>query len=211
MLYLYLDESGDLGFDFFGRKPSRYFTVTILAVKGYENQRKLAKAVKRTAHARLAGQRRCELKGSKDSLAVKCFLYDRIADIPFGLYALTLNKPRVYDHLAGKKDRVYNFIARQVIQKVPLDEASNRISLHVDKCKSKRQVREFDEYVIRQLKGLVDPKVPLDIFHDSSTENPCLQAVDLFCWGIFRRHEGDDPEWYSVFSEKVKHDGIYLP
>jgi hypothetical protein len=25
MLYLYLDESGDLGFDFFGRKPSKYF------------------------------------------------------------------------------------------------------------------------------------------------------------------------------------------
>ncbi|MEK6700308.1 MAG: hypothetical protein AABZ10_14850 [Nitrospirota bacterium] len=34
MLYLYLDESGDLGFDFFAKKPSKYFTVTVLAVSG---------------------------------------------------------------------------------------------------------------------------------------------------------------------------------
>lgn len=39
MLYLYLDESGDLGFDFFAKKPSRFFTVTILAIKGVENNR----------------------------------------------------------------------------------------------------------------------------------------------------------------------------
>ncbi len=36
MLYLYLDESGDLGFNFVNRKPSRDFTATVLAVKGNE-------------------------------------------------------------------------------------------------------------------------------------------------------------------------------
>jgi hypothetical protein len=42
-----LDESGDLGFDFVNKKPSKFFTITVLAVRD-DNQRKLAKAVKIT-------------------------------------------------------------------------------------------------------------------------------------------------------------------
>ncbi len=34
MWYLYLDESGDLGFDFVNKKPSKFFTITILVIKG---------------------------------------------------------------------------------------------------------------------------------------------------------------------------------
>lgn len=33
MWYLYLDESGDLGFDFVNKKPSKFFTVSILKEK----------------------------------------------------------------------------------------------------------------------------------------------------------------------------------
>lgn len=46
MLYLYLDESGDLGFDFVNKKPSEHFTVCVLAIKGAENDRALSKAVR---------------------------------------------------------------------------------------------------------------------------------------------------------------------
>jgi hypothetical protein len=34
MIFLYLDESGDLGFDFVNKRPSKYFVVTVLAYKG---------------------------------------------------------------------------------------------------------------------------------------------------------------------------------
>ncbi len=36
MLYLYLDESGDLGFDFINKKPSSFFTICVLAIRGHE-------------------------------------------------------------------------------------------------------------------------------------------------------------------------------
>jgi len=38
MWYLYLDESGDLGFDFVHKKPLNFFTVTIPAVKEMQIQ-----------------------------------------------------------------------------------------------------------------------------------------------------------------------------
>lgn len=47
MWYLYLDESGDLGFDFVNKRPSKFFTVAVLAIQG-ENNKKLLKAIKIT-------------------------------------------------------------------------------------------------------------------------------------------------------------------
>jgi len=53
MWYLYLDESGDLGFDFANKKSSNFFIITILLVKGMENNRALVNAVKKTIKRKL--------------------------------------------------------------------------------------------------------------------------------------------------------------
>jgi hypothetical protein len=47
MWHLYLDESGDLGFDFANKKPSKFFTITILAISNDKDNRNLINAVKR--------------------------------------------------------------------------------------------------------------------------------------------------------------------
>lgn len=210
MLYLYLDESGDLGFDFFAKKPSKYFTVTVMLVQGMENRKKIAKAVRRTLHYKLAKQQ-SELKGSKQSIDVKRYFYRYAEAVPFELYALTLNKRRVYDYLSQKKDRVYNFIARKVLDVIPFTNASTRVSLVIDRSKSKKEIREFNDYLIRHLSGRIEPKIPLDIDHHLSHEDLTLQAVDLFSWGIFRKYEKDDREWFDVFKDQIKYDDVYLP
>jgi len=78
MWYLYLDESGDLGFDFANKKSSNFFTITILLVKGIENNRALVNAVKKTIKRKLnpKGNRRRiveELKGQKTTFFVGSF------------------------------------------------------------------------------------------------------------------------------------------
>ena len=211
MLYLYLDESGDLGFDFFAKRPSNYFTVTVMLVQGTENRDKIAKAVKRTMQNKLPRNEGVELKGSKQSIEVKKYFYRHIEATSFGLYALTLNKRRVYNHLSREKDRVYNFIARQVLDVIPFGNASVRVGLVIDRSKSKKEIKEFNDYLIRQLEGKIDPNVPLDIDHHLSHEDLLLQAVDLFSWGVFRKYERDDMEWFDVFKSKIKRDDVYLP
>ena len=210
MLYLYLDESGDLGFDFFTKKPSRFFTVTILVVHGAENNRALFNAVKKTIKRKFRKKTCVELKGSHTSIEIKRYFYSLVSGIPFDIYALTLNKRRVYNELAQKKERVYNFIARLVLDKISLDKVSTRIGLIIDKSKDKREQDEFNGYIVEQLKGRIDPKIPLDISHYKSDENSGLQAVDLFSWGIFRKYEKNDSIWYDVFHDKVKYCDIYL-
>ena len=213
MWFLYLDESGDLGFDFVNKKPSKFFTITILAISGIDKNRTLINCVKHTISRKLHRKKgNAELKGSKTSLEIKKYFYEQCKDIKFGIYALTLNKRRLYEKLSRDKERVYNYIARLVMDKIPFEKAITRVQLIVDKSKSKPEVEEFNSYIMRALKGRLDPKVPLDIYHYLSHENAGLQAADIFCWGIFRKHEKKDSEWLEIFRQaKVRYEDLYLP
>ena len=83
--------------------------------------------------------------------------------------------------------------------------------LILDKSKSSYEIGEFNSYLLRQISGKLDPKVPLDIVHKISHEMPGLQAVDIFAWGIFRKYERKDSEWFDVFKAKIAYDKVYLP
>jgi hypothetical protein len=216
MWYLYLDESGDLGFDFVNKKPSKFFTVAILAIKDIEQNRKILKAVEFTLKRKLnpRGKRKRmvqELKGERTNLSIKTYFYQKISSINFSLYATTLNKIRVYERLRKNKSRVYNFMARQVLDQIPFNKSKNeRIIFTIDKSKGKLGVKEFNDYILRQLEGRINPKVPFDIYHEDSKKNKGLQAVDMFAWGIRRKYEFGDKQWYQIFQEKIKFDKQYL-
>ena len=216
MIYLYLDESGDLGFDFVNKKPSKYFTVTILAISGIDNNRCLLKEVKNTIRRKLVPKDRKdntvkELKGTGTTFEIKKYFYNRIKEINFSLYSISLNKKRVYQQLVENKSRIYNFVARNVLDKIPLNDKDDRIEMIIDKSKSKPEIEDFNSYIRGQLESRLDPKVPLEIRHLKSHENGGLQTVDLFCWGIFQKYERRKTEWYNLFRKKIKYETVYLP
>ncbi len=210
MWYLYLDESGDLGFDFVNKKPSKYITVTVLAVRD-GSHRKIEKAVSLTLRRKWNAKKKPEeLKGAKCPFQIKKYFYGRIKDEKFALYSITLNKRRVYDRLAKDKERVYNYIARLVFDQIPFGNAEGGVEIVIDRSKTKRNIQEFNRYIIQQIKTQFDPKVPLRIRHEDSKVNGCLQAVDLFCWGIQRKYEHNDTEWLDIYKDKVIYDEQYL-
>ena len=217
MWYLYLDESGDLGFDFVNKKPSKFFTVTILALSTHDANRKLIKSVKKTLARKLnpKGKRKRivgELKGTGTTLEIKKYLHEQSKDIKFGIYSITLNKRRVYEQLTKSKERVYNFIARKVLDRIPFKKADHiRIELILDKCKGKPEIEEFNKYIKSQLGARIEPNTPLDIYHRRSHDDYGLQACDMFCWGIFQKYERKNLKWYGIFEKKVLFDNLYLP
>ena len=163
MVYLYLDESGDLGFDFITKKPSKFFTITVLAIKGQVNNRALINAVKDTLKRKLHKKKLfktagCELKGSKASFEVKEYFYGRAKGIDFKLYALTLNKKMAFQSLIPDKKRIYNYIARLVLDQISFSDASVRVSLVLDKSKGKSEIADFNSYILGQVAAKIDPK-----------------------------------------------------
>ncbi len=117
MWYLCLDESGDLGFDFVNKKPSKYFTICLLATSDSASYYAIRRAAKKTLRRKVnkggrAKRIKVELKATETTLDAKRHFYGQIAKLRFGIYALTLNKRRVYERLTREKERIYNFIAR---------------------------------------------------------------------------------------------------
>lgn len=113
-----------------------------------------------------------------------------------GLYALSL---------------LYNYIARLTLEEVDFKEAAVRVIITVDKSKAGSEIHRFNNYVLTQIKACLDPLVPLEIFHVFSERSPILQATDMFAWGIFRKYEKEDLEWYDIFKARLRSEKLYLP
>lgn len=217
MWYLYLDESGDLGFDFVNKKPSKFFTITILALSCRVINRQLINAVKLTLRRKLNNPKHHkrvvkELKGTGTTIAIKKYFFSKIKNLKFGVYSITLNKKRVYEKLTKNKSRVYNYIARRVLEQIPFEKnGGDRVELIIDRSMGKPEIEEFNSYIRRQLEGRLSPNIPLDIYHKLSHENYGLQAVDLFCWGIFQKYERNNTEWFDIFyKDKIIFDEQFL-
>jgi hypothetical protein len=214
MWHLFLDESGDLGFDFDEKDSSRFLTIAILATSHRETVKAIGCAVQKTLRRKVNSKkkRENELKGTRTAIEVKRYFYGLVSDCTFGIYAMTLDKQGVQEELRSDpqtKSRLYNFIARQVLEQIPFEKAVGPVELIVDKSKGKAEVSEFNAYVMEHLKGRIDPRVSVNIFHRESCADRCLSAIDLFTWGIFRSHERSDTQWLDCFRSKVLLDGQF--
>jgi len=216
-MFIYLDESGDLGFDFKKQKTTRKFAITLLVCNSETVRKEFTKAVRRTLKNKLNRRKKNsrrieELKGIDTTLEIKRYFFKNIKNNNWSIYTLVLNKARVEPHLQTKigKKKLYNFLSRFLIEKLDLSQARRNVDLVVDRCKNKEEVRDFNQYLINQLEALLPLHTDLNISHLTSQESAGLQAVDLFSWGIFRKCENDDTEWYNVYRHKVKFETEYL-
>ena len=211
MWFLYLDESGDLGFNFEKKQPSKYFTISILVIKSVQNNRTIINAVKKTLKRKLNPRKKRhrnvhELKANRTSFEIKSYFYYQVAAIPFSIFSMTLNKQHLINKVLIDNNRLYNFISRKTIEKIVFNTSLKKLELIIDKSKNKSQIREFNYYVIKQLEATLDPMVPINIYHRNSENDYGLKAADMFSWGIFRKYERSDSAWFDIFKDKVKFD-----
>ena len=217
-MFIYLDESGDLGFDFNKRGTTRKFVVTILVCNSDAVRKEFRKAVRRTLKNKLNRSKNksrhiTEIKGTNTTVEIKKYLLRNIKRDDWAIYALALNKSRVEPQLRTKtgKKKLYNFLSRFLLEKSPLSNAVGNVEMVVDRSKNKEETRDFNQYLFNQVEALLPLNTAFDISHLSSEESAELQAIDMFCWGIFRKYEHDDEEWYDIFKDKVSFETEYLP
>jgi len=216
-MLIYLDESGDLGFDFSKAKTTRKFVITALVCFSQAAERDFKKAIRRTLKKKVNRSKNKsrwveELKGTGTSLQVKEYFLRQVRCEDWAVYSLTLNKARVNEPLrtkAGKK-KLYNFLARSLIEKLPIRQATANVRLIIDRSTTGDEIRDFNQYVENHLQAILPLNTGLTIEHLTSHERAGLQAVDLFCWGIARKYERGDLAWYNLFKHMLKYEDEYL-
>lgn len=175
-MYIYLDESGDLGFDLGKTGTSAYFVITLLLCHDVDSKKAFQIAVRRTVKNKLNRKRKNrkknhELKGGNTSLPVKQYFLKRVKNDNWSIYTVVLNKTRVYESFQTSRgqSKLYNFLAKFIIEKLPLKTALNNVRLVVDKSKNRAEIQDFNNYISTYIEGSLPLNTGFNVEHLSPT------------------------------------------
>jgi hypothetical protein len=201
MAYLFIDESGDLGFS---EKSSNYFLFTVLITK---NHRKVEKVIKKVHKSlRKKHKRIRELHAYHADEITRKRVLRQLAEIDdLKIFVIVVNKKKVYVPLQEKNHFLYNYAANIILERLNnrnLFEIKDLIHIFFDKKYTNiARGNNFESYLRNQLGEWEQDDIYLKIC-PSHTEK-CLQAVDFLSWAIFRKYEQKDHEYYEIIKDKL--------
>jgi|SRR3989339_1001053 len=209
MAYLFIDESGDLGFS---KGSSRWFIFTVVLA---DNKRQLEKIIKKVRKGlRKKHKNVNELHAyHADSITRKRVLNLLTDKKDLQVFCVVLNKEKVYVDLQNQKNYLYNYTANILLDRlhsrkiVPDHETLN---ICIDRKDTKKSIRDnFIQYLQTSLIGKRNGCV--DIVLCASHEEKALQAVDFISWAIFRKYERSDYEYYEIIKNKIIEENLLFP
>ena len=80
-MFIYLDESGDMGFNFDQRSPSKHFVITLLVCFDQNAENHIKRTVRKTLKNKLHTTKKkhtSELKGSNLAQGIKKYFFSKI-------------------------------------------------------------------------------------------------------------------------------------
>jgi hypothetical protein len=219
LAYIFLDESGDLGFDF-TKESSTHFVITLLICEDKKVFDGFKTAVKHTIKHKLNRQKKLnsqnELKSTRTLLAVKKYFLDNLRkqkNQAWYINSIILDKQELFKNLAiiPEQHRLYNLLSKVILEQVsfPIKKGDHSVQLIVDSSKGKKQRAIFNQYLKTNIELLLDIGVQFSINHEKSHNNAGLQAVDLFCAGFSRKYSYNDIKWYSLFKDRIRKEVLF--
>lgn len=208
-MYIFIDESGDLGFDFSKHGCSKYFTITLLVCESEETVKTIKYAVLKTLKRKInhAQKKKIEqeLKGAYTPIDIKRYFFNKMPVNGWNLYAITVNKLKVRPHLQSKagKNKLYNFLTKKLLETLKISQSVESVSIIIDKSKGSADREDFNAYIKAHLETTFALGTQIYITHENSVKNAGIQAVDMFCWGIQQYISTENDEWLKLYKSKI--------
>ena len=212
MSYIFLDESGDLGFNFQKKKTSKVFVITCLFV---ENKRSIEKIVRKT-HSELKKKHKRRfgvLHAVKEKPITRQRLLKRLSEKDCAIMTIYLNKKRVYTKLQNEKQVLYNYVANILLDRIytkKLLSSTKNILLVASRRETNKFLNQnFKNYLNDQMVNRY--KVNVEVVIKTPHEEKSLQAVDFASWAIFRKYEYGDDSYYNLIKNKIVEENPLFP
>ncbi|MEK7118948.1 MAG: DUF3800 domain-containing protein [Patescibacteria group bacterium] len=209
MAYIFLDESGDLGFK---KSSSKWFVFTIAITSDPRSLERAVKKVWRPLRKKYKTQG--ELHAYRANDITRTRLLRRLHELnDLHVLCVVLNKKKVYVDLQNQKNYLYNYTANILLDRLHSNgtlKNDEPIHLFVDRKDTKKTLREnFTQYLTSEManRGRKHFVVSLHTSH----ENKSLQAVDFISWAIFRKYELGDFEFYEMIKSKITDERLLFP
>jgi hypothetical protein len=212
MSYIFLDESGDLGFDFSKTKTTKYFMVTLL----FSDKKRPIERIIRDIHRGLRKKYKMRdgmIHARKEEPATCARICKRMAENDCRVMTIYLNKKRVYTKLQNEKAILYNYIVNILLDRIltrGLIDKNGPIIL----VASRRETNKFlNLNFVNYLKQrtLSNHKLDIGIKIKTPFEEKGLQAADVLSWAIFRKYEYGDDSYYNVIRKIIAEESPLFP
>ena len=213
MAYIFLDESGDLGFDFRKKGTSDFFVVTLLFT---ENRRNIEKVVKKTFQSLPSKVKKKHtgcLHAVREKPKTRMKMFSLLNQQDISIITIILNKKKVYTRLQDEKHVLYNYVTNILLDRI---YTKKLIPLYspIQLIASQRETNKFlnnnfKQYLENQIQN--NHKLKLTIEIKPSHADKCLQAVDFVCWAAYRRIENGDASYINIFRNKIVEESPLFP
>ncbi len=201
-MYIYLDESVDLGFDFSGGSTT-CFTIAFAILEKPDLLKRCVKKVKMKYRIPI----NVELKGSITNPQIKLDLLERISKLPIEIHSITVKKENVAQKLRTDTNILYNYmVGLSLAEKILQSQSNFKIIVVVDKrITSITSGFNFNEYLRYKIwfEGKRED-IDLHINQVDSHSSYGIQSIDIITNSIFKKHESNVGQFYDVISGKIR-------
>ena len=213
---VYLDESGDLGFNFAApyRKggSSRYLTIAFVICP--KNKKHLLQRVVKRIYKKYKFDPKEEIKASSLTIAIKKDIATKIisllnANPEISINSITVNKQRVQEHIRNDSNLLYNYMMKLcLLDKI---DALSVVNLIRDNRSVKIQSgNSLSDYLKTTLYFELGSKTQIvDIPSDSKKVTNLVFAdwLNNIVWG---NYEDSNAEPYMLLSSKLKNQTLFF-
>jgi hypothetical protein len=208
MAYVFLDESGDMGFDFTKRKTTRYFVITcVFTVKKRGPEKIIRRTVKRLPlkeRMRHTGM----LHAFKETDRIrKKILLDMAEQQDLMVVAICLDKRKVHTDWQSQKHALYTIVTNILLDRIYNKNLANGANVEI--IASRRETKtvlnnEFKHFLEGQINR--DHGVKVEVKIETPTKEKCLQLADFASWAIFRNREHGDDTYRNIIKPIIVED-----
>ena len=201
--FIYLDESGDLGFK---KGSSKYFVISFIAMDTKTNlilKRKIKKVKKRHKIGKDV-----EIKANKSNHSLRVDVLKEICSLPIEIYSITTKKQGINKSLRKDTNIFYNYMVNLIL--VPYIERSKISNLcliadsRINKVSKGMRFGDYLKYKLFFENNLY--KIKLDIKYLDSLTSYGLQAVDFIANSIFKSYEQENDRYCKVLRRSIIED-----
>lgn len=205
MAYIFLDESGDLGFNFKKKKTSKYFVIACMFVKDKKSVEKVIKNIFAKFSKTETKNHNGVLHACKEKPLTRQKLLNLLNKKDISVISIYLNKSKVYTKLQDEKHVLYNYVANILIDRIytkKLISIVEPIILIASRRETNKFLNQnFCNYLSNQVVG--NHKIKISIEIKTPKQEKCLQVVDFICWATFRKYEHKDETYSNLIKSKI--------
>lgn len=202
-MYIFIDESGDLGFDFSKNgKPTDFFLVGAIKI---DDEKYLSRIIKRhRKRIKKKKKTKPEIKFTSTSPENRRRILEDISKTDLQIFIVYIDKHNAYEYIKNDPVRLYSYMLKILAEKCFPEQITENTMIVFDKTFSKTQQETLELYLKTQNEYLMQTKNSILILHVPSHERQGLLCADFVCGAVMQKINGKSDVYFNIIEDKLK-------